>query len=260
MTPHDFADAIATYRASLADYLSTRGEAALYHASLLGSRFVDSGLGPEEIIAVHAEALEHAVEGLTPRQVAGAGVDGLQFLLEVMIAYGVQYQQLLEIRAAEQAKQAEEVRRRLEALERSSHVQADVLATVSHELRTPVTVVQGSLEMVSRHLARQQVERVPSFIDAARQALSRLSRLTVDLYQASRGVAPELTHTPQDLVLIATQAQAWAEGPAVEKGLSIVAELSSRPLMIMGDGDALLSVLANLVSNAIRYTPSAVSA
>jgi signal transduction histidine kinase len=76
------------------------------------------------------------------------------------------------------------------------------------------------------------------------------------LYQASRGVAPELTHTPQDLVLIATQAQAWAEGPAVEKGLSIVAELSSRPLMIMGDGDALLSVLANLVSNAIRYTPS----
>lgn len=105
MTAPDVADALTSYRTALTEYLVSRSEQSLYQASLLGQHCVQGGLGPEEIIALHAEALEQAFTALTPRQVASAGVDGLQFLLEVMIAYGVQYQRYLELRLADQMRQ-----------------------------------------------------------------------------------------------------------------------------------------------------------
>ena len=68
--------ALNAYRTALTEYLLGRSEQSLYQASLLGQTYVEGGLGPEEIIALHAEALEHAFSSLTPRQVASAGVDG----------------------------------------------------------------------------------------------------------------------------------------------------------------------------------------
>ena len=41
------------YPVSLAAYVQTRSEAALYQASLLSQALVESGLGPEDIIALH---------------------------------------------------------------------------------------------------------------------------------------------------------------------------------------------------------------
>ena len=88
-------DPAQVYAKILAEYFSTRGEDALYHASLLSQAFIESGLGPEEIVALHAEAVEEATRPLSYRERARAATDGLQFLLEVMIAYGVQYRRYL---------------------------------------------------------------------------------------------------------------------------------------------------------------------
>src|SRR5205085_1970682 len=120
----------------LGDYLRTHSEAALYSASMMSRGFVEQRIGPEEIIALHVEALAAATAGMTYREQAHAAADGLQFLLEVMIAYGVQHKEYLELR--------------LEELARSEASKADVLAAVAHELRTPITVARGSLDMAER--------------------------------------------------------------------------------------------------------------
>src|SRR5687768_11359745 len=96
----DTAISTDSYGAVLSAYLQTRSETALYHASLLGQKLVESALGPDDIIALHAEALEQAITGLPYRQRAGASVDALQFLLDVMIAYGIHHQNYLELRLA----------------------------------------------------------------------------------------------------------------------------------------------------------------
>jgi signal transduction histidine kinase len=100
------------------------------------------------------------------------------------------------------------------------------------------------------------LDQVPPLIDDARQALNRLSRLTADLYEASRGEVPELERTPQDLGQVLTQACAWAEASAHEKGIAIIHEPCPAPLQVLGDGDALLSVMSNIISNGVRYTPA----
>jgi len=237
---------LPSYTEALGNYIRTRNEAGLYHASLLGKAGVEASLGPDEIIALHAEALEGALEGLSYRQVAGASVDALQFLLEVMIAYGVQYQQFLELRSQEQIREAQ----------RLNEEKTLLLATVSHEMRTPITVAQGTLDLASRSLARRQIDQVPTLLESARQALTRLSRLTADLYEASRGENPQIHLEPQDLITIVCQACQWAQAPAAEKGIALVSDLTASSITVDGDADALLSVFSNLLSNAIRYTPA----
>jgi signal transduction histidine kinase len=65
-----------------------------------------------------------------------------------------------------------------------------------------------------------------------------------------------LTHAPRDLCDVVAEACGWAEGAAAEKGLTLVRDNEMASIPIVADADALLSVFGNLLSNAIRYTPS----
>jgi signal transduction histidine kinase len=248
------------YRVVLGDYLKTHNEAALYRASMLSQALVESGIGPEEIVALHFEALEEEIAGQPYRERLRANTDSYQFLLEVMIAYGVQYKQYVELRLTELAREAEAratlERQRLEEAQQAAQEKADLLAVVAHELRTPLTAARGNVDMAVRSIARGRVERVEPLLTAAREAIDRLSRLTADLVEASRGGPLQLQRVPQDLVQLMAQACRWARAAAVSKGLSLEWEREPLHVTVLGDADALLSVFGNLLSNAVRYTSS----
>jgi signal transduction histidine kinase len=252
-----FAD---TYGQVLADYLTTRSEAALYRASLLSQTFVEHGLGPEEIIALHFETLELAMENYTYREQARAIGDAHQFLLEVMIAYGVKYKEYLELRVRESLREAEarttiERQRAIEA-ERLEQERAAMLTEIAHELRTPLTAAMGSLDLATRQIARGRIERATPLLGSAKEALDRLSRLSAELMQATRGEAPQLVRVPHNVIEILTQAVSWAQPAAADKGIGLTQERGPAPVGVIGDADALLSIFGNLLANAIRYTPS----
>jgi hypothetical protein len=88
---------VQTYANAFGEYSSTHAEAALYRASLLSRDFVERGLGPEEIVALHGQAFALACEGRGDRERLRLSTDSLEFLLEVMIAYGVQHTEYLEL-------------------------------------------------------------------------------------------------------------------------------------------------------------------
>jgi signal transduction histidine kinase len=253
-------DLPAAYRAILADYLNTHSEAALYRVSILSQSLVGSGLGPEDIFALHCESLDQTLEGLSYREQARGMSDAQQFLLEVMIAYGVQYNAYLELRLLEAqregaAREALERQRTLDA-ERVGRQKGEILTVIAHELRTPLTAAQGNLDYATRSLSRGQVERLPELLERAREAIDRLSRLSADLVQASRGELPELQLSAQSLGEIVAQSCAWARPAALEKAIDFDDEPPPREIRVLGSADALLSVFGNLLSNAIRYTPA----
>ena len=258
MTASNTTTAIDSYVAILTQYFSQRAEEALYRASLLSQRFIEDGVGPEEIVALHAEAVELATAGLSYRESARASADALQFLLEIMIAYGVQYQAYLALRLRERehdtdARLALERQRALDA-ETSEREKEDILATISHELRTPLTAALGNVDLARRHVERGNVERLSGTLASARGALSRLARLTDDLVDASRGTAPTVTLEPIDVGNVLRQACAWAQPLADEKGVMLVVGACDG-YEAPADGDGLQTVFSNLLSNAIRYTP-----
>ncbi len=242
----------------MAEYCRERSEAALYRASLISQTFVESGLGPEDIIALHCESLDAIVRGRPARDQVAATNDAHQFLLEVMIAYGVKYKEYLELRLSQTLREAEtraeRERRRVQEAERIGREKDEILAVIAHELRTPLAAARGSVDLAVRSLTHGRVDRVEPLLGATRAALDRLSRLTGDLVEASRGTPPSLDRAPQALVSIVEQAYAWALPAAAAKGVDLLLEGEPTDAEVLGSADALLSVFGNLLSNAVRYT------
>jgi signal transduction histidine kinase len=260
MTTSDALPNSEGYAEILADYLRNHGEDALYRLSLLTETFIESGLGPEDIIALHVESLDEAMKGLSHREQARAMSDGHQFLLDAMIAYGVRFKEYLELRLRQslrdaEARMAEEQARALDA-ERVGRQKDELLKVIAHEIRTPLSAAAGHVDYARRLLSRGQLDRLPTLLDTARQALDRLSRMSADLVEASRGSPPMLRPTRIDLRQVGEQACAWAEASAEAQGVHIRYTPGPEPLQIMADADAMLSVFGNLLSNAIRYSPT----
>ena len=246
------------YTAVLHDYLSVHSEDALYRASLLSRACIQAGLGPEEIIALHGEAFAQAIAGLGYREQARAGTDALAFLLEVMIAYGVQHQELVEVSvAAERARAETALGAQKDLIDRASQAErsmSDSLAMIAHELRTPLMAALSNVDLVMRVMETGDTQRVPRFLGSARDALLRLSRLSGELLDVSRGQPPDLEKVPIELPVVVSQACTWASSVAEAKGIEIVRAGGPFSLRVLGDEDALLTVFGNLLSNAIRYT------
>jgi signal transduction histidine kinase len=252
----DAADPAESYAGVLADYLRTRSETALYQASLLSQRFVERGVGPEEVVAVHAEAFHRATVGFNYREQARASGDGLQFLLEAMIAHGVHYQTTMESRLRDHAERAAAERTRADLAERLVDEKSEMLTIVAHELRTPLTGVKGNVDLAARLVEQGRPESLPVLLGRTKDAIEHLSRLTRDLLDAGRGREPELERAPVDLNGVLTLACAWIAPIAVERGVSLAYAPGSAPVVVLGDADALQRVAGNLLSNAVRYTPA----
>jgi signal transduction histidine kinase len=248
------------YPALLGEYLSSRSEAALYRISQLAQTMVHSGLGPEDVVALHFEGLGQALAETPLRLYPRALGDAHQFLIEVMIAYGVRYKEYLELKLGEAVRDAEaratRERERLLELERVQREGREILASIAHEMRSPITTVRGNLDLATRSIQQGRVDRLTGFLGTAREAVDRLSRLTADLVEASRGAIPDLAMAEVEVGAVLAQAHSWAEAAAANKGVRLVLQRPLAPARVWGNLDALLSVAGNLLSNAIRYTPT----
>src|SRR4051812_12408739 len=191
------------YQRLLASYVHQASEEALYRVSLLSQGLIESGLGPEDIIALHFEALDRLMEARPYRERVRANTEAQQFLLEIMIAYGVRFKEYLEVRMRQalHSAEAEAVRERERALdaERVGRQQDEMLAVIAHEMRTPLAAAQGILDPAKRSLTRKELERALGQLDRAGEALGRLSRLTADLVESSRDGDPAVAITGQAL-------------------------------------------------------------
>jgi signal transduction histidine kinase len=250
---------LESYRTVLDEYLETRSEASLYRASRLSLAFVEAGVGPEDIVALHAEALSASLAGKSYREQVRAATDGLQFVLEVMIAYGVHYKRFRELQERERQLAAQvqltlETQRARDA-EHELVEKAELLRVVAHELRTPLTALGGYLQLTRRAVSQGKLADVERYVNGAAEASGRLERMTSDLLDAARGDAVPAAASAQNLRVIVVTAVDWARPAATEKELTISGPPEGGAIPIVGNADALLSVFGNLLSNAVRYTP-----
>jgi signal transduction histidine kinase len=127
-------------------------------------------------------------------------------------------------------------------------------ADVAHELRTPLTVISGYIEA-----ARDgDLELSPERLAVIQAEIERLHHLVGDLRTLTQADAGELQLNRQPLApraLLEQTAAAFehlASQKAIQLNLTTTADL---PLLI-ADESRLAQVLQNLMSNALRYTPS----
>ena len=133
--------------------------------------------------------------------------------------------------------------------------QRQFAADASHELRTPLTIVRGSVEHLRRHSA-QPVAEVGEALDDIEGEVDRLTSLVDDLLLLARsdsGVV-EVRRESVDLAEVAGEALQRLRTQARARGVEL--RLDATPAEVAGDPDRLRQLVAILIDNAIRHSPS----
>jgi signal transduction histidine kinase len=131
--------------------------------------------------------------------------------------------------------------------------QRRLLADTSHELRNPITIIRGNLALLRREGVPDATRR-EAVVEAEEEA-ARMGRLVGDLLllaRADAGQPPSLQHEIVDLAEVATEVVERARPQAGDRRLSLTTD---GRCTVLGDRDRLKQLVANLVENAVRYTP-----
>lgn len=143
--------------------------------------------------------------------------------------------------------------------ERLDAMRRDFVANVSHELRTPLTVLTGFLDMALHGVnpkEPQKLELQTAHIQLMRDQADRMQRLTNDLLTLSR-LEIEANAKPAETIDLSAMLGTIAEEIRVVAAGSHTIETDIAPaISIRGWSDELRSAVVNLMTNAVRYSPS----
>jgi two-component system, OmpR family, sensor histidine kinase BaeS len=139
------------------------------------------------------------------------------------------------------------------SLEQQEAMRRDFIANAAHELRTPLTNLQGYLEALRDGV----ISADRTTYESLHEEVDRLVRLSRSLDALAEGDAGTNPSQPIDLDLsMAIRSAIDLATPAVERaGLRLEVDVPEW-LPARADPDRLAQVLANLLSNAVRYTPA----
>ena len=139
-------------------------------------------------------------------------------------------------------------------LERAEQQRRNLTADVAHELRTPLHIIQGNLEGIIDGV----YQPTPEHINNTLEETQLLSRLVNDLQTLSLAETGQLPLHPTRFLLadlIADLTTSFAS-QAASQGVDLTSASADPALELTADYDRLNQVLSNLVSNALRHTPS----
>ncbi|MCY1075598.1 ATP-binding protein [Archangium lansingense] len=136
-------------------------------------------------------------------------------------------------------------------------MKSEFVSTVSHELRTPLTSIRGSLGLLEGGILGELPPQAQDMVRIARTNTERLIRLINDILDLEKMESGKLDFHLEPLELRALLAQAVEahHGYAEECGATVELAVEAPEARAMVDGDRLLQVLANLLSNALKFSP-----
>lgn len=139
-------------------------------------------------------------------------------------------------------------------LEEMESQRQSTLADVSHELRTPLTVIQGNVEALIDGVYPADAEHLEPILEQTRV----MERLIEDLRTLSLAEAGRLTLHPEptDLGALLQEAAAGYRNQAEQAGIQLTVTVAEDVPVLEVDPPRMREVIANLLTNALRHTPS----
>jgi signal transduction histidine kinase len=140
-------------------------------------------------------------------------------------------------------------------LRETEELERNFLMSVSHELRTPLTAIRGHVEALREGVVEDPNARADS-LDVVAAETERLERLVGDVLDLAKLDAHRFTvlHEEVDMKRLVDRAYASFDQEARRRAIDYDQVVSAAPV-ITSDGDRVLQIISNLLSNAFRWTP-----
>jgi PAS domain S-box-containing protein len=147
-------------------------------------------------------------------------------------------------------------RRRIVALEQSERKMNEFLAMLGHELRNPLAPIRNALDLM--HLQSNGDSRLEWARSVIDRQLTQLTRLVDDLLDIGRISSGKIAlHREPIEINAAVQRAVEASRPLADASQhTLEVRLSPEPVTVDGDLTRLSQAVLNLLTNAIKYTPS----
>jgi two-component system, OmpR family, phosphate regulon sensor histidine kinase PhoR len=141
-------------------------------------------------------------------------------------------------------------------LRRLENIRKDFVANVSHELRTPLTSIKGYVEALLDG-GKDNPETSVRFLEIILKQSDRLNLILEDLLQLSKIESGQLQFKKEPLHIgsVIERTIAMIKPLAEKKQHRLRSQVAADLPLISGDEERLVQVLANLLDNAIKYTP-----
>lgn len=174
-------------------------------------------------------------------------------LIASRVAVAIDNAQLYEI-AQDQLARLQELYLQVTELEK---LKTDMIRIAAHDLRNPVGVILGFLELLEWSLGANITEKQRSQLESMTRAAQRMEKITTDILSLERIEKLHLDKT-QRLIAnpVALEVFEDYEGQAEQKRQSYELEMDDEPLIVQADNAQLREAMANMISNAIKYTPA----
>ncbi|MEP7290346.1 MAG: PAS domain-containing sensor histidine kinase [Chloroflexota bacterium] len=147
-----------------------------------------------------------------------------------------------------------ELKNRYTELSEVEQLKTHMIRVTAHDLRSPLSIISSYIELLDEDLAAHYGELDSMYVNAIRQAVARMLQMTTDILSLER------LREYRDVTLIRVQLL-----PLLERTLGEFAgqtrqrrqqiSLNAEPVSVYGESVELHEALANLVGNAIKYTP-----
>jgi signal transduction histidine kinase len=158
--------------------------------------------------------------------------------------------------AVQNIRAYESERRTVEELRRLSELRADFVSLVSHELRSPMAAVIGASRTLQQRWRELQPDQREAFLALIGDETTRLADLIGDVLDTSRIDAGTFSYRFTDVDVAALVRDTVATASIAQSEVPLVADVDSTRAVVRGDADRMRQVFANLIDNAVKYSPA----
>lgn len=132
----------------------------------------------------------------------------------------------------------------------------EFVSVVSHELRTPLTSIRGSLGLILGGVVGEFSEKAKNLLNIANNNCERLLHLINDILDIEKMESGKMNFTiePVDISKIVKESIAANQMYGEKFGVKIKLVESVSGVLVNADYDRMLQVMANLISNAVKFS------
>jgi len=148
------------------------------------------------------------------------------------------------------------VEERTADLRRALGERDEFLAMLGHELRNPLAPIRSAAKLVRQHSGEHAtLGRAAEILERQSAHMSRLVDDLLDVARITRGRIA-LDRRPTDLLTVLSHAVETVRPLANSRGHRLDLRVPDFPLRVSGDATRLTQIFANLLDNAVKYTPA----
>ncbi len=155
-------------------------------------------------------------------------------------------------------EQVAEVEESRQQAEEASRAKSAFLASMSHELRTPMHAILSYADFGIRKVSAAEPEKLRQYFDRIRSSAERLMVMINDLLDLSKVEAGRMSYDMRehDLVQVANRVVNDFESLLIKHEVELRLNSELEDATVVCDDERICQVLANFVSNAIKFSPA----